>query len=63
MQELEEIGSPAERELPRKAVGVNAATLGSQVPNSKGVNSHTVTLARGKQEVPVMSTFWAVIIG
>ena len=57
MQELGEMGSPAERELPRKAVGVNAATLGSQVPNSKGVNSHTVAFSGGTQEVPVMSTF------
>lgn len=63
IQELEEIGRPAERELPRKAVGVNAATLGSQVPNSKGVNSHTVAFSGGTQEVPVMSTFWAVIMG
>jgi hypothetical protein len=63
MQELEKMGTPAERELLRKAVGVNTATSRSQVPNSKGVNSQTRAFVGGMQDVPVISTFWAVVIG
>ncbi len=60
---MEDTGKPAESELPKKPVGVKAATKGSQVPNSKGVNSQTDALAGGTQDVPLKSTFRAVIIG
>ena len=63
MQEFDETGMPLEREEPRKAVGAKAATSGSQVPNSYGVNSQTEPLKGGRQKVPERSTFRAVMIG